>query len=165
VSARTKPAGPRRDAAARAASVSGRLARAGLKRSSARNAVIEAFFASDDHVTVDELLVRARQILPGVGPSTVYRTMKILVEHGEAMSRDFGGPQARFEPASGHHDHLVCTLCGAVREFEDEEIERLQERVARRLGFEIDSHRLELYGRCASCRAVVARTGARARRE
>jgi len=152
------------DAAERAASVSARLARAGLKRSAVRNAVIEAFFASEGHVTVDELLLRAREILPSVGPSTVYRTMKLLVEHGFATSRDFGGGHARFEPASGrHHDHVVCTRCGAVREFEDQEIELLQQQVARRLGFEIDSHRLELYGRCAACRAADARPTARGR--
>jgi Fur family transcriptional regulator, ferric uptake regulator len=143
-------------------SVSTRLARAGLKRSAVRNAVIEAFFACEGHVTVDELLLRAREVLPSVGHSTVYRTMKLLVEYGEAVSRDFGGGHARFEPASGrHHDHLVCTQCGAVREFEDEDIEQLQQQVARRLGFEIDSHRLELYGRCASCRSAGGRRNRR----
>lgn len=140
-----------------AAAASARLARAGLKRSAVRNAVIEAFFAGEGHATLDELLARARERLPGVGPSTVYRTMKLLVEHGLATARDFGDRHARFEPASGHHDHVVCTRCGAVREFEDEEIEHLQRVVARRLGFEIESHRLELYGRCAACRAAEAR--------
>jgi Fur family ferric uptake transcriptional regulator len=139
--------------AARAAAVSDGLARAGLKRSAARSAVMEAFFGCEDHVSVDELLVRARELSPGLGPSTVYRTMKLLVDHGEAVSRDFGGGQQRFEPASSrHHDHLVCTRCGVVTEFENEDIEQLQEQVARRHGFEIESHRLELYGRCASCR-------------
>lgn len=156
---RRPPAG-RADAGARAAEVSAKLARSGLKRSAVRNAVLEAFFACQGHVTVDELLSRAREILPGVGHSTVYRTMKLLVDHGEAISRDFGGGHARFEPASAHHhDHVVCTRCGAVREFEDEEIEHLQRQVARRLGFEIDSHRLELYGRCADCRAAEGRRG------
>lgn len=164
MSADRRPPAQTGGAAARAAEVSARLARAGLKRSAVRNAVVEAFFACEGHVTVDELLARAREILPGVGHSTVYRTMKLLVEHGEAAARDFGGGHARFEPASArHHDHVVCTLCGAVREFEDEEIEHLQRLVARRLGFEIDSHRLELYGRCAACRAAASRRGSRTR--
>jgi Fur family transcriptional regulator, ferric uptake regulator len=160
-------AGPKRaralpGPASRAASVSSRLARSGLKRSAARSAVMEAFFACEGHVTVDDLLPRARAILPGVGPSTVYRTMRLLVEHGEAVPRDFGGGHTRFEASSGHHhDHLLCTRCGAVREFEDEEIEQLQRQVARRFGFEIDSHRLELYGRCAACRGADARATAR----
>ena len=78
-----------------------------------------------------------------------YRTLKVLVEAGLAHARDFGDGQTRYEVASDHHDHLICSKCGLVLEFEDDEIEVLQEKVAQRLGgFKIVQHRLELFGLC-----------------
>lgn len=133
--------------------VEARFRSLGLKRSAVRDAVIEAFFKSRGHVSVEELTERTRGASPTVSQATVYRTMRLLVDNGLAAARDFGGSRARFEPAhKGHHDHLICTSCGVVREFEQPVIEDLQERVASELGFVIDSHKLELYGRCARCR-------------
>ena len=107
------------------------------------------------HVSVEELVARVRRIDPRISVATVYRTMKLLADCGLAIPRQFGGDgQTRYESAAGrpHHDHLICTTCGEIVEFANERIESLQALVARRHGFEVESHRLELYGRCAACR-------------
>lgn len=143
-----------KDVSARAVEISGRLKDRGLKHSTVRDVVIEEFLRAGTHVSIEQLLERVRARVPGTGYSTVYRTLRLLADQGLATERDFGGAHTLFEPAdTHHHDHLVCLSCGKVQEFEDVEIEKLQEKVARRLGFEIASHRLELYGRCSSCAA------------
>jgi Fur family ferric uptake transcriptional regulator len=140
----------------RAASVSARLHEAGFKRSAIRDAVLQAFFRGPGHVSIEELTRRTREIAPKAAYSTVYRTLRLLVERGFADVHDFGGAHTLYEPArADHHDHLVCTSCGKVQEFEDAEIERLQARAARKYGFAMRSHRLELYGTCARCRAAT----------
>jgi Fur family ferric uptake transcriptional regulator len=85
--------------------------------------------------------------------ATVYRTMKLLAEAGLAHARNFGDGQTRYEAAVGkhHHDHLICTQCGTIVEFEDDRIESLQDAVARKHGFKVTSHKMELYGICKSC--------------
>jgi Fur family transcriptional regulator, ferric uptake regulator len=111
------------------------------------------------------VVAAARRADPRVSVATVYRTMKLLADCGLAMPRQFDGSQTRYEPAQGrpHHDHLICTGCGAIEEFAEQRIELLQSRVARERGFEVKSHKLELYGRCAGCRR--AEDGGRAGRE
>lgn len=95
--------------------------------------------------------MRAR--VPATGHSTVYRTLRLLVDSGCATARDFGGAHTLFEPAdTRHHDHAVCLKCGTVREFEERQIEEFQERVARRLGFRITSRRLS----CSEARETRA---------
>jgi Fur family ferric uptake transcriptional regulator len=130
------------------------IAERGLKQSRQRDAVAEAFFATPGHVSAEELVDRVREVDARVSVATVYRTLKLLGESGLAVPRHFGEGQTRWESAVGreHHDHLVCTRCGAILEFANDEIERLQALVARRHGFEVESHRLELYGQCAACR-------------
>ena len=120
-----------------------------------RQAIVETFVASDDHLTVEELHRRVRLLDPSVSAATVYRTVNMLTEIGVAVKRQFGSGSAAFERAFGkeHHDHLVCTICGAITEFHHDLIERLQEDVARTHDFLLVSHRLELYGRCVACRA------------
>lgn len=145
-----------KDVAARAAEISGRLKGRGLKHSAVRDVVLEEFLRAGTHVSIEQLLERVRARVPETGYSTVYRTLRLLVENGYANARDFGGAHTLFEPAdeTHHHDHVVCLRCGKVQEFEDAEIEKLQEEAARRLGFRITSHRLELYGVCSSCSAA-----------
>ena len=130
------------------------IAQRGMKHSRQRAVIVEAFFAMGGHVPVDEVVARVREQDPRVSVATVYRTMKLLVECGLASARHFGDGQTRYEPAMRrhHHDHLICTGCGAIEEFESERIEELQDRVARRHGFEVEHHRLEIYGRCSRCR-------------
>lgn len=121
-----------------------------------REAIVDQFLRCQDHVSIDELLARVRKRHQRVGYATVYRTLKLLVESGLASERQFGDGQARYEVAGDHHDHLICTKCGLILEFEDDEIERLQERIAARLGdFAVIRHRHELYAQCPKARGVV----------
>jgi Fur family ferric uptake transcriptional regulator len=114
-----------------------------------REAIVEQFLRTRDHVSIDELLNKVRKRQPRVGYATVYRTLKLLVDSGLAVERQFGDGQARFEVVGDHHDHLICVKCGLILEFEDDEIERLQDRIAERLGgFTVLRHRHELYGLC-----------------
>lgn len=149
-----------RGGASPVAALTAYLERKGLKRSRQRERIAETFLAMRGHVSVEELAARVRARDPRVSLATVYRTMKLLGESGLATARQFGDGQTRYEAAAGrdHHDHLICTVCGEIVEFANDEIEVLQERVARDLGFAVERHKLELYGRCARCRR-----GARAR--
>ncbi|MBL0212666.1 MAG: transcriptional repressor [Myxococcales bacterium] len=114
-----------------------------------REAIVEQFLRTRDHVSIDELLSKVRKRQPKVGYATVYRTLKLLVDSGLAVERQFGDGQARYEVVGDHHDHLICVKCGLILEFEDHEIERLQEKIAAKLGgFTVLRHRHELYGLC-----------------
>lgn len=120
-----------------------------LNTTAQREAIVEQFLRTRDHVSIDELLTKVRKRHPRVGYATVYRTLKLLVDSGLAVERQFGDGQARYEVVGDHHDHLICMKCSLILEFEDEEIERLQERIASRLGgFTVLRHRHELYGLC-----------------
>lgn len=120
-----------------------------LNTTAQREAIVEQFLRSREHVSIDELLAKVRKRQPKVGYATVYRTLKLLVDSGLAIERQFGDGQARFEVVGDHHDHLICMRCGLILEFEDPEIERLQDKIARRLGgFTVLRHRHELYGLC-----------------
>jgi len=151
-------AGTAEDASAQARGALARLdawlEERGLKHSRQRNVIVEAFFEMGGHVPVEALVARVRGLDARVSVATVYRTMKLLAECGIAIPRRFDDGQTRYEPAGrrGHHDHLICTGCGQIVEFENERIEELQVRVARSHGFEVESHKLELYGRCEACR-------------
>jgi len=127
------------------------MAERGLKSTRQRSLVLSVFFQAGGHLNVEELLSRIREVDPKVSAATVYRTMKLLTESGIAHARHFGDGQTRFEIASDHHDHLICTACGKIVEFEDERIEALQLEVARRHGFAVTDHKMELYGRCSTC--------------
>ncbi len=132
------------------------IQRKGLKHSRQRDAIASAFFELGGHVPVDAVVARVREQDPRVSVATVYRTMKLLAECGLAVQRRFGDGQMRYEPATHRHgdahDHLICTGCGAIVEFESERISELQLKVARRHGFEVERRRVELYGRCPECR-------------
>jgi Fur family transcriptional regulator, ferric uptake regulator len=147
--------------AAAAATLSAYIEQQGLKRSRQRDRIAQVFFATPGHVTVEELVARVRREDPRVSVATVYRTMKLLSECGLAAGRQFGDGQTRYEAAGvrEHHDHLICTGCGTIVEFANERIETLQASVARSHGFEVERHKLELYGRCERCRATPATTG------
>ncbi len=125
------------------------LAENKLNTTQQRELIVEQFFKCHDHVSIDELLAKVRKRNKKVGYATVYRTLKLLVDSGVAIHRQFGDGQSRFEVAGEHHDHLICIKCGLIMEFEDEEIEELQDRIAARLGgFSVIRHRHELYGLC-----------------
>ena len=123
----------------------------GLRSTAQRRLVTEVFFESDGHLSIEDLLLEVRIKDPKVGYATVYRTLKLLKECGLAYERHFGDGVSRYEVAheDEHHDHLICLDCGHIVEFENEEIERLREDLARRNGFELRRHKHELYGTCA----------------
>ena len=125
-----------------------------LKSTSQRDDIARVFFASNRHISVEELYREVRKINPRVGYATVYRTVRLLRECGLAAERHFHDGEARFENAveEQHHDHLICERCNRIVEFSNVEIEELQERVARKLDFVISGHKLELYGICGDCR-------------
>lgn len=133
------------------------MADRGLKSTRQRNLIIDTFFGLDGHLSVEDVWAKVRALDQRVSVATVYRTMKLLHESGLAHARNFGDGQTRYEPAVGreHHDHLICTRCGTIIEFENDQIERLQDAVARRHGFKVTSHKMELYGLCKSCQREV----------
>jgi Fur family ferric uptake transcriptional regulator len=124
-----------------------------LKSSRRRNAIIEAFSRASEHLTVDELYERARQLDPKVGYTTVWRTLKLLESLGLASSQKFHDGQTRYEYVSSkqHHDHLICIGCGQLQEFINPKIEEIQKQIAAAHKFQITSHKMELYGYCTKC--------------
>jgi Fur family ferric uptake transcriptional regulator len=137
------------------------IANQGLKSTRQRLLILETFFGLDGHLSVEELWARVRQVEHRVSVATVYRTMKLLAESGLAHARNFGDGQTRYEAAVGrdHHDHLICTKCGTIIEFENDQIERMQEQVARKHGFTVASHKMELYGLCRACQKTAPAQG------
>ncbi len=131
------------------------MARHGLRSTEQRRVVTELFFASDGHLSIEELLDQVRIKEPRIGYATVYRTLKLLKECGLAFERHFGDGVSRYEVAwsDEHHDHLICVECEKIIEFEDEGIENLQREVAAKHGFKLVRHKLELYGVCPDCQA------------
>lgn len=130
------------------------LARRGLRHTRQREVLTDIFFSSDGHFSLDELLAMAKTRDGGIGYATVYRTLKLLTELGLAQERHFSDGQTRYEAADGvHHDHLICTRCRTIVEFEEARIEALQEEVAARHGYRLGTHKMELYGLCPKCQA------------
>ena len=130
------------------------ISKEGLKYSRQRETIAEVFFAIDGHISVDDLLQKVRESDDRVSQATVYRTMRLLTDCGLADARHFLGEHTLYEPAEGeegHHDHLICTACGKIIEFVDSRIESLQEEAAKKHGFTVTSHKMELYGTCESC--------------
>jgi Fur family ferric uptake transcriptional regulator len=129
----------------------------GLKSTRQRSLIVDTFFDGGGHVTVEDLWARVRGTDAKVSVATVYRTMKLLAECGLAQARNFGDGQTRYEPNAGrhHHDHLICTRCGTIIEFENDRIEQLQDAVAKKHGFRVTSHKMELYGLCRDCQREV----------
>lgn len=121
---------------------------AGVRITRQRRTILRILDQDGDHPDALEIFRRASAIDPSISLSTVYRTMRLLEEKGAIHRHAFGGGPSRFEQAGGgHHDHLIDIETGAVVEFRSDTIEALQDEIARRLGYEIVSHRLELYGR------------------
>ena len=102
---------------------------------------------SQDHPDVDELYRRASKIDSKISIATVYRTVKLFEEAGIVAKHDFKGGKARYEELNeGHHDHLIDIKTGEIIEFVDDEIEKLQQKVAEKYGYKLVDHKLELYG-------------------
>ncbi|MEI4262979.1 Fur family transcriptional regulator [Roseovarius sp. D0-M9] len=120
----------------------------GLRMTGQRRIIAAVLEEAEDHPDVDELYVRAAARDPKISIATVYRTVKLFEETGILDKLEFGDGRARYEDAKrGHHDHLIDLDTGDVIEFFDPEIERLQEKIAARLGYKLKGHKMELYGR------------------
>lgn len=130
------------------------MAKKKLRSTAQRRLIVDTFFEGSPHVTIEDLLTSVRARDRGIGYATVYRTLKLLAECGVASERRFGDGLSRYELADDdddHHDHLICTTCGSITEFEDPRIEKLQDQIAAKYGFHLTSHKHEMYGVCASC--------------
>ena len=119
----------------------------GLRLTDQRKLVAKVMSESIDHPDVDELHKRVNGLDSKISIATVYRTVKLFEEAGIVAKHDFKGGKARYEQSPDtHHDHLIDVNTGEIVEFVDEEIEKLQNKVAEKLGYTLVDHRLELYG-------------------
>jgi Fur family ferric uptake transcriptional regulator len=119
----------------------------GLRMTDQRRVIAQVLEASNDHPDVEELYTRSTARDPNISIATVYRTVKLFEESGIIDRLEFGDGRARYEDADrDHHDHLIDMNSGEVIEFVDPEIEALQEKIARKLGYRLKGHKLELYG-------------------
>jgi Fur family ferric uptake transcriptional regulator len=127
------------------------VAHKALKWTRQREVILDTFLSSQEHLTCEEIHARVVQADRSIGLATVYRTLRLFVEAGIASERRFQEGVTRYEPQQPHHDHLICVRCGKIVEFESDEIEELQDGIARSHGFTLLSHRHELYGACPEC--------------
>jgi Fur family ferric uptake transcriptional regulator len=119
----------------------------GMRMTGQRRTIARVLSDAEDHPDVEEVYRRASTLDPRISLSTVYRTVRLFENEGILERHAFGDGRARYEPAGhGHHDHLINVKTGEVIEFRNEQIEKLQETVARELGFRLIGHRLELFG-------------------
>ena len=119
----------------------------GVKLTEQRKTIAKIMSESQDHPDVDELYKRASAVDKKISIATVYRTVKLFEESGILAKHEFKGGKARYEELNeGHHDHLIDVKSGEIIEFVDEEIEKLQKKVAKKYGYKLVDHKLELYG-------------------
>ena len=119
----------------------------GMRMTGQRRTIAKVLSEADDHPDVESVHRRATARDPHISIATVYRTVRLFEGAGILERHEFGDGRARYEPAGpGHHDHLINVKTGEVIEFSNEQIERLQESVARELGFRLIGHRHELFG-------------------
>ena len=120
-----------------------------------RVAVAELILLRDRHFSAEEVAQELERGGVSVGTATIYRTLEVLVKSGLVVERDFGEGFRRFESARDmpHHEHVLCTSCGKVVEFQDDRLERMATAIAESKGFERQRHRLVIYGVCEPCRS------------
>jgi len=119
----------------------------GVKLTDQRRIIAKVMTESTDHPDVDELYNRVLKIDSKISIATVYRTVKLFEELGIVTKHDFKGGKARYEELlESHHDHLIDIKTGEIIEFVDDEIEKLQKKVAKKYGYDLIDHKLELYG-------------------
>lgn len=125
-----------------------------LKFTSQREAILKTLYDNPDHFTPENLYLLVKEKYPesNVGITTVYRTLNLLEENHIATSISFGSQGKKFELGNKpHHDHLICESCGKIIEFEDDQIEQLQEKIATIYNFKLTRHLMQLYGICKDC--------------
>lgn len=135
----------------------------GYRMTAPRMAVIEELSKTKEHLSVEDIYMRIHKTDPGIGLTSIYRTLDLLVQMGEVVKFDVGDKKARYEFAAetegkGHHHHLVCSGCGEVidySEFVEEEkelIEKIEKRLSKKYGFDIKNHLIQFQGLCGKCK-------------
>jgi Fur family ferric uptake transcriptional regulator len=126
-----------------------------LKVTPHRELILETFLNHEGHLSVEDIYRTVRSADPRVGYTTVYRTMKLLMECGLAREIDLADGITRYEHLFNHehHDHMICMECGMSIEFLDADIESVQDAASDQLGFKVLDHRLQIYGVCRKCQA------------
>ncbi|MEJ2467779.1 MAG: Fur family transcriptional regulator [Campylobacterales bacterium] len=131
------------------------LKKNGLKFTIQREVILETLYNSDEHLTPEALHKKIQENYPDLktGIATIYRTLSLLENEDIVTSLSFGTQGKKYElGAKEHHDHMICTECGAITEFVDEEIEKRQHAIAEAHGFLMTDHSMQIYGICAECR-------------
>src|SRR6476660_2944760 len=128
----------------------------GLKRTAQRDLILEVFLRNEGHLSGEDLYQLVREKDPTVGQTTVYRTLRLLTEAGLAREVRFGDGRAHYEHnyKHEHHDHMICSECGKIIEFDSPELEAIQDAMAAKHRFEITQHLLRIIGICAQCQAA-----------
>jgi Fur family ferric uptake transcriptional regulator len=130
------------------------LKKNGLKFTIQREVILEMLYNSDEHLTPESLhhLIQEKHSNLKTGIATVYRTLALLEESHMVTSLSFGAQGKKYElGAKEHHDHLICTECGIITEFVDEDIEKRQHDITKELGFKMSEHSMQIYGICQNC--------------
>lgn len=125
-----------------------------LKFTIQREVILETLYNSDEHLTPESLNFLIKEKFPDLktGIATIYRTLSLLEESDMVTSLSFGASGKKYElGAKKHHDHIICTACGNITEFMDEEIEKRQRSIANDLGFKMSDHSMQIYGICKKC--------------
>ncbi|MEA1891105.1 MAG: Fur family transcriptional regulator [Campylobacterota bacterium] len=125
-----------------------------LKFTIQREVILETLYSSDEHLTPESLHHLIQEKFPDLktGIATVYRTLSLLEDSNIVTSLSFGAQGKKYElGAKNHHDHLICTECGSITEFVDEQIETRQHLIADELGFKMKDHSMQIYGVCKNC--------------
>ncbi len=128
-----------------------------LKLTMQRKEILDIFLRAEKHLSVDDLYDIARKRNPNIGHATVFRTLRLLKDAGIANEVELGDKRIRYEHKYGHkhHDHLICVKCGKFIEVIDENIEKLQNELCKRIGFQPQRHKMEIYGICKKCRRKI----------
>lgn len=117
-----------------------------------RQFIVKEFLAMKGHYGIDELHDMFRKKGKEINPSTIFRTLKLLVQAGIAQERQFANGNTKYDVNVAHHDHMICLSCNAILEFDSPTLENVQARILRNHGFEMAYHRHEIYGHCSDCR-------------
>ena len=126
-----------------------------LKFTIQREVILETLYNSNEHLTPESLhhLLQDKFSELKIGIATVYRTLSLLEDSNMVTSLSFGAQGKKYElGAKEHHDHLICTECGSITEFVDEQIEKRQHKIADELGFIMKDHSMQIYGICKNCK-------------
>ncbi|HYN84265.1 MAG TPA: Fur family transcriptional regulator [Pyrinomonadaceae bacterium] len=139
------------------------IQRAGLKRTAQRDLILDVFLRTEEHMSSEDLYNLVKQEDPTVGHTTVYRTLKLLVEAGLAREVRFGDGRTRYEHnyKHPHHDHMICTECGTTIEFFSAELEAIQDAILAEHNFMPIQHSLRIFGVCQDCQRKLGVEGKR----